>query len=265
MTASQFQKLVQSKGGEFYRDMAWRVDTRPYYVLVSEIMLQQTQVSRVDAKFAEFVARFPDVESLAKSDLSDVLKAWSGLGYNRRAKFLWQAAQMIVSDFGGEIPRTKDDLVKLPGVGENTAGAILAYAYNQPVVFVETNIRTVYLHHFFADRDDVADVEIRDKVAETLDTEHPREWYWALMDHGVWLKSQKLGQITRSQHYAKQSKLAGSVREVRGQILKALQSGALSRVQLRAAINADERFDVASQGLLEEGLITEHSGKISLG
>jgi A/G-specific adenine glycosylase len=260
-----FQELVWEKGRKSYRDMAWRRDTQPYYVLVSELMLQQTQVSRVEPKFAEFITRFPTVESLAEAQLADVLVLWSGLGYNRRAKFLWRAAQMIQHKFDGTFPDLIDELMKLPGVGKNTAGAIAAYAFNQPSLFVETNIRTVYLHHFFASRNDVTDTEILDKLAETLDHEHPREWYWSLMDYGSWLKSQRLGQISGSKHYAKQSKLAGSLREMRGRILKALATGALDEDALKVTVDADKRYSKAKQDLLAEGLITQTSTTISLG
>ena len=250
-----FQEIVWEQGRELYRDMAWRRDTRPYYVLVSELMLQQTQVARVEVKFAEFIARFPDVASLAQASLGDVLELWSGLGYNRRAKFLWQAAQKICGEFSGAFPDTIEQLVCLPGVGPNTAGAIMAYTYNKPVVFVETNIRTVYLYHFFPNRDDVADSEIRELVASTLDIEHPREWYWALMDYGTLLKSQRLGHISSSKHYAKQPKLAGSMREMRGRILKALAHGRLDDVELRVVVGADRRYEQARASLENEGLI----------
>lgn len=257
---SNFQNLVWEKGRELYRDMAWRRDTRPYYVLVSEIMLQQTQVSRVESKFAAFITRFPDIDSLANAKLGEVIALWNGLGYNRRAKFLWQAAQMIQHEFDGSFPDTIDHLIKLPGVGKNTAGAVMTYAFNLPVVFVETNIRTVYLHHFFADRDNVADAEICKKVAETLDHEHPREWYWALMDYGNWLKSQRLGHISSSKHYAKQSRLAGSMREMRGRILKTLAIGPLTEKTLRQTVQADERFMLALDSLQAEGLISLSRG-----
>ena len=264
MNKRAFQEIISTKGKELYRDMAWRVDTRPYYVLVSEIMLQQTQVARVEVKFAEFITRFPDVEALATAPLGEVLTIWSGLGYNRRAKFLWQAAQMIVSEFNGISPKSQEQLVRLPGVGVNTAGAICAYSFNQPVVFVETNIRTVYIHHFFPNRDDVADKEIREKVSETIDIVHPREWYWALMDYGTWLKKQKLGQITKSKHYTKQSRLAGSMREMRGRIIKGLSQSPLPETALREAAEADERFEDALQSLLDEGLVEKTSGKFRL-
>ena len=265
MNVPDFQELVWEKGRGLYRDMPWRRDVRPYYVLVSELMLQQTQVSRVAPKFDEFVRVFPDVESLARAELGDVLQLWSGLGYNRRAKYLWQAASVIQDEFSGAFPKTLEGLTKLPGVGPNTAGAIMTYAHNKPVVFVETNIRSVYLHHFFMNRDDVADSEIREKVAETMDHEHPREWYWALMDYGTELKAQKLGNIHGSKHYTKQPKLAGSLREMRGRILKALAAGPLPEPELRATVQADKRYASAKSDLLAEQLISQANGMISLG
>ena len=148
MDSSEFQRFLRQQGEELYRDMPWRQDTRPYYVLVSELMLQQTQVDRVIPKFLAFITQFPDEKVLAGALLADVLKQWQGLGYNRRAKFLYESAKAVV--VLGAFPDDEAGLLKLPGVGKNTAGAILAYAYNQPGLFIETNIRAVYIHHFFA-------------------------------------------------------------------------------------------------------------------
>lgn len=259
MTEQVFQELVWGKGRELYRDMAWRRDTQPYYVLVSEIMLQQTQVSRVEVKFTEFIDQFPTIEKLASASLGDVLTVWSGLGYNRRAKFLWQAARQIIERFDGIIPADRSELLTLPGVGENTAGAILAYAFEMPVVFIETNIRTVYLHHFFTNCDSVADSKIRDIVAKTLDAKDPRGWYWALMDYGAWLKSQQHSHLSRSKQYVKQAKLAGSMREMRGQILKALTQARLGVEELRAMFGTDARFERALDSLFADGLIERTS------
>jgi A/G-specific adenine glycosylase len=261
---SAFQEVIWQKADELYRDMPWRRDTRPYYVLVSEIMLQQTQVDRVIPKFEAFIAAFPAIEVLAAASLSDVLTLWSGLGYNRRAKFLHEAARKIVIEFNGVFPDTAEALVSLPGVGVNTAGAILAYSFNQPVVFIETNIRTVYFHHFFEDDTTVSDREIRELAEQTMDREHPREWYWALMDYGAYLKRQGVGRNDKSKHYKKQSALKGSVREVRGQIVKELSSGDLPEVELRKVLNADERFEGALSGLQRDGLVQETGGTLHL-
>lgn len=264
MKYHDFQEIVWQKGRELYRPMPWREDTRPYYVLVSELMLQQTQVDRVIPKFEAFVAAFPDIQALATASLGEVLALWSGLGYNRRAKYLHAAAQIVKSDFNGEIPGSYDELVSLPGVGPNTAGAILAYSFNFPVVYVETNIRTVYFEHFFEGELNITDAQLRDIVAATLDQEHPREWYWALMDYGSWLKRNGRGAIDKSAHYKKQSALKGSLREARGIVLKELAKGASSRHALLKLLDDDLRMNTAIDALLAEKLIIEAHNRLAL-
>lgn len=260
----QFQEEVWEKARELYRDMPWRDNTDPYYVLVSELMLQQTQVERVIPKFELFITTFPTIKSLAKAPLSEVLTVWSGLGYNRRAKFLYETAKKVVADFDGVIPDTYDALVSLPGVGSNTAGAILAYSFNQPVVFIETNVRTVYFHHFFEDKALVTDKELKEVVGRTMDTEHPRQWYWGLMDYGSYLKKQGVGRNDKSSHYAKQTPLKGSVREVRGLILKALAKKEYEFDELKAELPADERFKASVKALVAEGFIKKQGDHLSL-
>lgn len=257
MNIEDFQELLWQKGRELYRDMPWRQDTRPYYVLVSELMLQQTQVDRVIPKFEAFIECFPNEATLAAASLAEVVVLWSGLGYNRRAKFLHEAAKMIVRDFNGQFPDTYEQLVALPGVGPNTAGAILTYAFNQPVVFIETNVRTVYFNHFFEGSVAVGDTQLRDVVGQTLDHEHPREFYQALMDYGTWLKRQGGGRLTQSRHYKKQAPLKGSVREVRGAIVRLLTQGDRLLAELAADYEADERFEPALSGLLADGLVEQ--------
>ena len=225
--------------------------------MLSEIMLQQTQVSRVIPKFDSFLRAFPDVSSLASAPLADVLILWSGLGYNRRAKYLWLAAQQIVNDFSGQVPTTIQDLVRLPGIGHNTAGAILAYAYNEPVIFIETNIRTVYIHHFFPVGDKVSDQQLTPWLAQTVPPDNARTWYWALMDYGAHLK-QTIGNISRaSSTYSKQSKFEGSKRQIRGQILRALASGPHSLTSLIEVV-ADERLLDVLHDLQQEQLIQKN-------
>jgi len=253
--SDEFKKLIQEKGRELYRTMPWRDDTRPYYVLVSELMLQQTQVERVIPKFEAFIKRFPDETALSGASLGDVLTLWSGLGYNRRAKFLHEAAKMIVAT--GMFPDSKDQLLALPGVGNNTAGAIMTYVHNQPVPFIETNVRTVYFYHFFENGDKVSDAEILPLIDMTIDTEYPREFYWALMDYGAWLKKQGVGTIRQSTHYKKQSALKGSVREVRGQIIRSLTKQPKTESVLRNELLADERFEPALTGLKKDGLVMQ--------
>lgn len=280
-----FQETVWEYFRDAKRAMPWRDRPDPYYVLVSELMLQQTQVPRVIPKFEGFIERFPNAKALAGAKLADVLSEWNGLGYNRRAKFLHMAAKMVESVFGGTIPNTIDDLVKLPGVGPNTAGAILAYAYNQPVVFIETNIRTVYIHHFFHDQSNVNDKQILELVGQTLpairEEQRPvreansdsfrkgamrnpervshREWYWALMDYGTHLKQTLPGRNVQSKHYKKQGQLAGSLREMRGRIIRALVGTSLSEEALREQVAADDRFVPAINGLKRDGLVIQQN------
>ena len=244
--------------------MPWRENTEAYFVLVSELMLQQTQVDRVIPKFMAFIERFPNIEALAKASLADVLSLWNGLGYNRRAKYLHEAAEYITKKMNGKLPETKDELMKLPGVGPNTAGAVLAYSFNQPVIFIETNIRTVFFHHFFGNGDMVGDAELKKLLEEMLDREHPREFYWALMDYGTWLKKHGYGSIRQSKQYKKQSPLKGSVREVRGQIIRLLMEKDRPLFELEILFKGDERFESAMDGLLFDGLIQRTAGNLHL-
>ena len=224
----------------------------PYRIMVSEIMLQQTQVTRVIPKYHEFLGLFPNAHALATAELGDVLRAWQGLGYNRRAKFLWQAAQIV--DNVNQFPTDKQGLVALPGVGTNTAGAILAYAYNQPALFVETNVRSVYIHHFCHDRADVHDKEVLELLGQTLDREHPREFYWAVMDYGSYLKATVGNPGRASKHYAKQSAFHGSRRQIRGQVLRLLGQAHMPLAGLQAVIT-DERLRGVLTDLVAEGLV----------
>jgi A/G-specific adenine glycosylase len=249
-------------------DLPWRQPAadgtfNAYHIMVSELMLQQTQVPRVIPKFNAFITQFPTVHVLAAAPLSAVLTAWSGLGYNRRAKFLWQAAQAIVSAHGGIVPHTQTALISLPGIGPNTAGAILTYAYNEPLVFIETNIRTVFIHHFFADEIEVHDTALRPLIEAALPRTEARDWYWALMDYGTHLK-QTVGNRSRaSATYSKQSAFEGSRRQIRGQILRLLTQGPHSMAMLVAA-NTDERLPAVVQELCSEGMIRLHEQRYTL-
>ena len=249
-------------------DLPWRQpeasgEFSSYKIMVSEIMLQQTQVARVVEKYQQFLELFPSVDALAAADLGDVLRAWSGLGYNRRAKFLHQAAQKVVNDFDNVYPQTPEQLITLPGIGKNTAGAILVYAFNKPVLFVETNIRTVYIHHFFDDQNAVDDKNILNMLSITLDEDNPREWYWALMDYGSYLKQSGIRRNHQSKHYTKQSQFEGSKRQVRGEVLRALAAAPQSLTQLKKHID-DIRLEAVVNDLITEGLITKKESKLSL-
>ena len=261
MDTAAFREEVWAKGSELYRQMPWREEPSFYNVLVSELMLQQTQVERVRVKFAEFMYRFPSIEDLAAASLSDVLAVWQGLGYNRRAKFLHDAAKAVVRD---GVPSSLDSLTALPGVGKNTAGAIMNYVYDVATPFIETNIRTVYFHHFFPYGSEITDKQLEKVVAETLDRESPRAWFYALMDYGTYLKRQGSGKLDVSRHYKKQSPLKGSVREVRGELVRILTKAPASRAELIRRFDDDIRLTPALDGLIRDGLVTERRGIVQL-
>ena len=209
--------------------LPWRQTTDPYRILVSEVMLQQTQVDRVLPYYERFIKQFPTARALAKATLSEVLQLWQGLGYNRRAKYLHEAAKILAKEkFVGQ---------KLPGVGTYTHGAVLAFAFNQPEVFIETNIRTVVLQHRFPNATiyrSIPDKDILPVVEELLRASkmQPRDFYAAMMDYGSHLKRQGIKLNSRSKHYAKQSTFEGSTRQLRGAILRELLKAPQSEAQL---------------------------------
>lgn len=248
----------------FYRisgrhDLPWRHTADPYHILVSELMLQQTQVARVIPKYEEFVARWPNAQHLANAQLGDVLRAWQGLGYNRRAKFLHEAVRVVTNELAGQFPQNELELQKLPGLGPYTAAAICAFAYNQPVALIETNVRQVFLHHFYKNKEQITDTEILTLVKKTLPSKNIRKWYWALMDYGSYLKQQHGNLGRKSKHYTKQSKFKGSDREVRGAIVRTLGSGAKSLAQIKTDLVPllPEQITMQLPKLLSEGLIVK--------
>ena len=204
------------------RNFVWRNVEDPYKVVVSEIMLQQTQTARVAQKYPQFIEIFPSFQSLAAASFLDVLSAWQGLGYNRRAKFLHQLAVRVVTVHNGKLPHLPEELVKLPGIGPNTAGSVAAFAYNVPTVFIETNIRSVFIHHFFKADEYIHDRHILPLVAATVDRLDARNWYYALMDYGVMLKQLHGNPSRKSAHHVVQSKFEGSDRQIRAQIIREL-------------------------------------------
>lgn len=182
-------------------------------------MLQQTQVARVIPKYRSFLNEFPTARKLAEAKLGDVLTAWQGLGYNRRGMYLKKCAEKVVSNFGGKFPKDFRALVSLPGIGPATAGDLLAFAWNIPAVVIETNIRSVFIHHFFPNKEKVSDKEILPLVEVSLPKGRAGEWYWALMDYGAFLK-ETTNHNSKSAHYARQKPFKGSNREKRSAILK---------------------------------------------
>ena len=238
-TFSLFSDLVWSFYHAHARLMAWRETRDPYRILVSEVMLQQTQVNRVKEKYSEFIEAFPTFEALAAAPLSAVLDRWQGLGYNRRAVALHRAAGIVVADWGGILKEDPADLLTLPGIGKATAASIAAFAFNHPTVFIETNIRRVFIHCFYADREGVTDGEILPLVERTLDRANPREWYYALMDYGTFIAANHPNPNRKSAHYTKQSRFEGSDRQVRGRILRLLGAGPASSDDLNGELGED--------------------------
>jgi A/G-specific adenine glycosylase len=220
----------QTEVMEFYEtkgrhEMEWRLQSDPYRVVVSEVMLQQTQVPRVAAMYPEFIKKFPDFAALTMAPQSKLLTAWQGMGYNRRALNLQKLAIKITEEFGGVLPEDPDILATLPGIGPATSRSIAAFAFNHPVVFIETNIRRVFIHYFFSDTTVVDDRDLLPLVAACLLPNRSREWYWALMDLGSVLKTSTPNPNRRSRQYAKQSTFDGSDRQIRGSLLRLLLSG----------------------------------------
>lgn len=254
------------------RDFAWRGISDPYAVLVSEMMLQQTQTLRVIPKYDEWMRAFPAAQSLADAPLSAVLSHWVGLGYNRRAVFLQKACKAVCDEYGGVFPHTQAELQSLPGIGPYTAGAVSTFAFNQPNVFIETNIRSVFIHFFFSDTAlNDADKKIDDKelvplVEQTLDRSNPREWYYALMDYGADLKKKVANPSRKSRQYAKQSRFEGSLRQARGAILRYLsQTKTATLAQIAKAEHiGSARIEKAASKLLAEQLITSADGFFSI-
>jgi A/G-specific adenine glycosylase len=218
-------------------------------------MLQQTQVDRVRPFYAAWLKKFPTVKALAESPLADVLIAWQGLGYNRRAKMLHEAAKELsaLSAF----PKTPEELQKLRGIGPYTASAVAAFAFNADTVLIETNIRTAVTHHFFAKKKHVHDTEVLAVLREVFPKGKSREWYAALMDYGAHLKRSGVRLNAKAKGYVKQSAFKGSAREARGAVLKELAKGSTAEKRLMGLLGDDRVADITAQlqALLREGMV----------
>ena len=258
----QFQTTIYEYYKTHERKLAWRYCEDPYYVVVSEIMLQQTQVDRVIHKFEQFITAFPTLEKLANARVADLLAVWQGLGYNRRALGLQFFAQRVYKEYGGIIPDDPELLTTFKGIGKATAASICAFAFNKPTAFIETNIRSVYIHCFFSGASEVKDTDILPLVEQTVDQTDPRSWYYALMDYGVMLKKKHKNPSRKSAHYVVQSRFEGSDRQVRGLILKLLLTRQImAEDEFFACIERDsKRISMILEALCKEGFILEDKG-----
>lgn len=264
---SVFQKKVYNHYYKNKRDFPWRKAITPYKIVVSEIMLQQTQAPRVVEKFKLFIKTFPNFESLATAPFADILKVWQGLGYNRRALGLKKLAEIVVTEYKGKLPKTPEELAGLPWIGPHTAGSIAAFAYNYPSIFIETNVRSVFIHEFFGDKTEVTDKELLPYIEVTVDREQPREWYNALMDYGTMLKEVHKNPSRRSKHYTKQSTFEGSNRKLRGMIIQLLTTRPSSLRKILDYCHQDYeqlRIEKALSQLEKEGMVTKKNHIFSI-
>jgi len=261
-----FQNIIYDYYERNRREFPFRKNLNPYRVLVSEIMLQQTQTNRVSEKYIEFINKFPDFQVLSESTLDDVLKIWQGLGYNRRAIALKKISEIVMKEYKGELPDSVEILKSFPQIGHNTASSIVTFAFNQPSIFIETNIRRIYIYFFFPGKDGIKDTQILPFVEQTMDIGNPREWYYALMDYGVMLKKTHPELNKRSAHYKKQKSFKGSNRQIRGKILKFLieENGLLkSEICSKLKLEANKLDKILNQ-LMKEGFIKKEKNKITL-
>lgn len=261
-----FREIIYDFYNKHRREFPFRNKIEPYYVLVSEIMLQQTQTSRVSQKFLEFIEKFPNFKALANANLDDVLKEWQGLGYNRRAVALKDIAEKIINQYNGKLPADVEILKTFPQIGHNTASSIVSFAFNKPTFFIETNIRRVYIYFFFPGRDNVDDKEIMELLKRTSDIQNPRKWYYALMDYGVMLKKTHPELNKRSKHYRKQKKFKGSSRQLRGKVLKlVLKNSDIKIDDLYNQLNFEtKRIDKVINQLEKEGFLKKTDNHISV-
>ena len=278
MDLSAFTALVREQGRLHYRSLPWRDTGDPYAIWISEVMLQQTQVSRVEGRWEELLKRFPSVGALADAQLNEVLVVWQGMGYNSRAKRLQECAQIICQEHGGIIPRDYDALVALPGIGPATAAGIRAFAFDEPGVYLETNVRSVFIHELFPEREQVADSELIPLVRQTCPPagQDVRGWYYALLDYGAHLKKTLPNPSRRSKHHSRQSEFQGSSRQKRSFVLRCVLESPKTSLQLQEALDAFElaagRPRVAPaelsrilEKLEEEGLIQQKEDRWLVG
>ena len=242
-----FQRKIREEGRRTWRDLPWRHAHDAYEIWISEVMLQQTQVARVQTRWEAWLDRFPTVDALAVASDADVLAAWQGMGYNRRALALHEAARQVSECHGGAFPRERAELLALPGVGPSTAAGIRAFAFDEPDVYLETNVRAVFIHELFPTAQTVSDASLTPLVEAACPQTDVRGWYYALLDYGAWLKRSIPNPTRRAAAYTRQSRFEGSHRQKRAFVLRTLLDarqasarGGMSAAELAEALSASE-------------------------
>jgi A/G-specific adenine glycosylase len=279
-----FRRALVRRAHALGRDLPWINDPRPWAVLVSEVMLQQTQTSRVLEPWRRFMERFPTPSACANASLADVLSTWQGLGYPRRAKALHETAQILRDDFNDIVPSSVEALRRLPGVGEYTAAAVASFAYGEAVAVLDTNVGRV-LSRALANRR-LRPSEARTLASELLPRQHAAAFNQSLLDLGAQFcrAVPRCDVCPMAKHCAwqaeggedpaplsaavsrRQSTFKGSNRQLRGRVLKALLEGPRSRHQLSGALSGvtDSRGDEVLTSLVHDGLITQSSRVFAL-
>src|SRR3989344_1295449 len=261
----KFQKTIWNFYKKNRRNFPWRETIDPYKILVSEIMLQQTQNDRVINYYNKWLKRFPNFKILASAKFSEIYPFWQGLGYNRRGLNLQKAAQKAVVEYKGKLPQDILLLEEFPGIGLYTARAVSIFSFNAPVACIETNIRRVFIHHFFQDKKDITDAQILKIAERALPTGNAREWHYALMDYGAYLKSEIANPNRRHKKYSIQSKFEGSLRQIRGAVLRNLMEKKMTAKQLiKASASSADKVKIVIFTLEKEGLIKQNKKAYSL-
>ncbi|HKK66429.1 MAG TPA: A/G-specific adenine glycosylase [Clostridia bacterium] len=264
----RFQQRIWNYYHEYGRPFPWRDTKDPYQILVSELMLQQTQTERVLKKYQPFLERFPGYAELATAPLAEVLSLWQGLGYNRRALGLKRIAELVHYNHADILPDDPDILLSFPMIGPATAGSLQAFIFNKPVAFIETNIRRVILYCFFDSKEGVHDSEVLDVATQVLNASDPRQWYYALMDYGVYLKYAVINPNRRSAHYRRQAPFENSNRQIRGALLRVInKKGPLSTDVICGEMSSfeEERVLKCLSDLTKEGFLAAENETYRIG
>jgi A/G-specific adenine glycosylase len=262
-----FHEMIFVWWKDHRRSLPWRETNDPYRILVSEVMLQQTQVSRALPKYEEFLYFFPDVYALASAKTSQVLKVWQGMGYNRRALYLKKTAEAVVSAHHGYFPEAEMDLLKLPGVGKYTARAIMVFAFRQDVAMIDTNIRQILVHFFF-DGKAVSEKEVENVADALVPKGKSWEWHQALMDYGALALKAVRGK-TKAVMKAKAVPFKESDRYFRGRIVDALRQKDWKEKELVSYMSAFYKkpsmfITRIVDGLVKDSLVTRKKNVVQL-